>query len=65
MGELLGMNITDISFMTLFVWLLFTVMRNNEARESKYQKTIDDLSTALVIVNEIKEDIKELKENKR
>ena len=51
--------------MTLFVWLLFTVMKNNEAREGKYQKTIDDLSSALVIVNEIKEDIKELKENKR
>lgn len=64
MGELLGMNITDISFMTLFVWLLFTVMRTNDAREAKYQKTIDDLSTALVIVNEIKEDIKELKNQK-
>lgn len=65
MGELLGMNITDISFMTLFVWLLFTVMKTNENRESKYQKTIDDLSSALVIVNEIKEDIKYLKETRK
>lgn len=55
MSELLGMDITNISFATLFVWLFYYTIKNNEKREieqnkrnekreEKYQNIIDNLA---------------------
>lgn len=62
MNELLGMDITQISYGALFVWLLYYVMKTNEKRESKYQDTIDSLSDKLNIVYNINEKIDRLEE---
>lgn len=61
MSELLGMDITNISFATLFVWLFYYTIKNNEKREKeindrnekreeKYQNIIDNLADKFNLV---------------
>lgn len=55
MNEIFSMDLSNIGFASLFVWLLFYVMKNNDKRETKYQDTIDNLANSLGVVNDIKE----------
>ena len=64
MNELLSLDLSNVGFASLFVWLLFYVIKTNEKRETKYQDTIEKLSTNLGVVQEIKEDIDYLKNKK-
>lgn len=59
-------------FATLFLWLLFdtrkeskereeSIRKENKEREDKYQKTIDKLADKINIVEDIKEDVEEIK----
>ena len=48
-------------FALLFVSLLIYVMKDSNAREKKYQETIDKLVDKLSIVDTIKGDVEELK----
>lgn len=61
MNELLGIDITNISFATLFVWLFYYTIKNNEKRETeinernekreeKYQNIIDKLADKFNLV---------------
>lgn len=66
--ENLVANATEITFGILFVALLVWMMRKNDEREERYQKTIDNLSelaSELKIieqaVNEMRADVIELK----
>lgn len=61
MNELIGMDITQLSYGALFVWLLFDSNKKNKEREEKYQATIETLSTALNNNTAITEDVKEIK----
>ena len=54
-------NLESISFASLFIWLLFDTKKDSKEREQKYQKTIENLSKNIEIVNDIKEDVKEIK----
>ena len=62
MNELLSLDITQISYGALFVWLLFDTNKKNEAREKKYQDIIDNLSVNIGIINDVKEDVEEIKD---
>ena len=62
MNELLNLDITQISFGVLFVWLLFDTNKKNEAREKKYQDIIDNLSINIGVINDVKEDVEEIKD---
>ena len=62
MNELLSLDITQISFGALFVWLLFDTNKKNEAREKKYQDIIDNLSVNIGVINDVKEDVEEIKD---
>ena len=62
MNELLNLDITQISFGALFVWLLFDTNKKNEAREKKYQDIIDNLSINIGVINDVKEDVEEIKD---
>lgn len=62
MNELLNLDITQISFGALFVWLLFDTNKKNEAREKKYQDIIDNLSVNIGVINDVKEDVEEIKD---
>ena len=62
MSELLSLDITQISYGALFVWLLFDTNKKNEAREKKYQDIIDNLSVNIGVINDVKEDVEEIKD---
>ncbi|MBC1474363.1 hypothetical protein HB852_07010 [Listeria grandensis] len=66
--ENLVANATEITFGILFVALLVWMMRKNDEREERYQKTIDNLSELASeikiieqAVNEMRADVIELK----
>lgn len=62
MNELLNLDITQISYGALFVWLLFDTNKKNEVREKKYQDIIDNLSVNIGVINDVKEDVEEIKD---
>ena len=62
MNELLNFDIAQISYAALFVWLVFDTNKKNEAREKKYQDIIDNLSINIGVINDVKEDVEEIKD---
>ena len=56
-----GLDITQLSYGALFVWLLLDTNRKNNEREQKYQDTIDNLAKNIGVINTIKEDVDEIK----
>ena len=62
MNELLSLDIAQISYAALFVWLLFDTNKKNEAREKKYQDIIDNLTINIGVINDVKEDVEEIKD---
>ena len=61
-GELITYLLSNLSFGSLFVWLLWDTRKDSKQREDKYQETIDKLADKISIVQEIKEDVEEIKE---
>ena len=57
----MGFDIAQLSYGALFVWLLFDTNKKNEAREKKYQETIDNLAQNISIIADVKEDVEEIK----
>lgn len=62
-NEVFSSVITNGIFATLFVGLLVYELKDSRNRETKYQNTIECLSTKLNTVDEIKEDVTEIKEH--
>ena len=60
MNELMNIDISQISFGVLFVWLLIDTNKKNQAREEKYQGTIDKLAENIGVIQEVKEDVEEI-----
>lgn len=50
-------------FACLFVWLLFYQLKDSSNREKKYMSIIDKLSSQLDVIEDVKEDVKEIKES--
>ena len=46
----------------LFVSLFFYQIKDSKTREEKYQKTIKTLADSLSVVNDIKEDVQNIKD---
>lgn len=61
MSELLSIDLSQISFGALFVWLLFDTNKKNENREQKYQEIIESLSNNISLIQDVKEDVEEIK----
>lgn len=61
MNELMSLDLTNISFAALFVWLLVDTKKDSKQREEKYQETIDNLATNINIINDVKEDVEDIK----
>lgn len=61
--EIVSVIISNGIFAVLFVLLFFYQLKDSKKREEKYQKTIEDLTEHLGIIDEIKEDVEYLKEN--
>ena len=62
MSEFLSIDLSQISFGVLFVWLLLDTNKKNEQREEKYQNIIDNLSVSINVINDVKEDVNEIKD---
>lgn len=62
-NEVFGAAITNGIFATLFVALLIYELKDSRKRETKYQNTIESLSTKLNTVDEIKQDVCEIKDS--
>ena len=61
MNQLLSIDLSQISFGALFVWLLFDTNKKNENREQKYQEIIESLSNNISLIQDVKEDVEEIK----
>ena len=59
--EILKMAISQGLGYVLFVWLLMYVLKTTDAREKKYQEVIDKLTNTLNIVDDVKDDVKDIK----
>ena len=62
MNELMNIDVSQISFAALFVWLLIDTNKKNQAREEKYQGTIDKLAENIGVIQEVKEDVEEIRD---
>ena len=60
-NDIFNVALTNGIFACLFVALLIYTLKDSRKRESKYQHIIDSLSTKLNTVDEIKEDVSEIK----
>lgn len=60
--ELINTAASQGFFALLFVCLFIYVLRTNDIREKRYQKTISDLAENFGIVKEIKQDVKDLED---
>ena len=56
-----GIDIQQLSFGALFVWLLMDTNKKNADREAKYQQTIDNLASNIAVIEDVKEDVQEIK----
>lgn len=56
-----NIDIQQISFAGLFVWLLLDTNKKNADRETKYQETINKLAEKITVIEDVKEDVKEIK----
>ena len=60
--EIFNLAVNNGLWAVLFLVLLFYVLKDSRAREKKYQETIDRLGTSIQTVEEIKEDVQEIKD---
>lgn len=60
-SDVFNIAVTNGIFACLFVALLIYTLKDSRKRETKYQNIIDALSTKLNTVDEIKQDVSEIK----
>lgn len=61
--KIINLAIQNGLFAVLFLGLLIYLLRDSSKREKKYQQTIESLNRNLNIVEDIEEDVKEIKQN--
>lgn len=61
-NDIFNIALSNGIFAGLFVALLVYVLKDSRKRETKYQNIIDTLSTKLNTVDEIKEDVTDIKQ---
>ena len=61
--DIINIIISNGIFAILFVSLLFIQIKDSKKREEKYQEAIKKLSHHLDVVEDISEDVKEMKKN--
>jgi len=61
-GEVMGSLATQGVFAVLFGYLLFYVLKENSKREAKYQDIIHTLTEKFNIIENVQDDVKEIKQ---
>lgn len=59
--QIVSVVVSNGIFATLFVGLFCYQLKDSKRREEKYQQTIEDLTVHLDLIEDVKEDVKELK----
>ena len=59
--QIVSVIVSNGIFATLFVGLFCYQLKDSRRREEKYQKTIEDLTVHLDIIEDVKDDVQELK----
>ena len=59
-NQIMELALSNGLWATLFVGLLLYILKDTSSREKKYQITIASLSNHLAVVNDIKEEVKEI-----
>ncbi|MCL2587466.1 MAG: BhlA/UviB family holin-like peptide [Firmicutes bacterium] len=65
MEEIISLALNYGLIPTMFVGLMVFVLKDSKRREMKYQQTNEKLASALEIVKQIHEDIKDMREKKK
>lgn len=60
-SELIKIIISNGIFAILFVYLFFYQLKDSQNREEAYRKTIDELASHLSAIEEVKEEVEEIK----
>lgn len=61
-NEILSIVVSNGIFAILFVWLFWYQLRDSAKREQKYQDTIGQLTYHLKILEDVKQDISDIKD---
>ncbi|MBQ8444630.1 MAG: bacteriocin [Clostridia bacterium] len=61
-NELIGSVVSNGIFAMLFVFLLFYQLKDSQKREQAYRNTINELSTHLIIIEQVREELADLKD---
>ena len=59
--QIISLVVSNGIFTTVFVGLFCYQLKDSRRRELRYQKTIEDLTGHLDLIEDVKEDVKELK----
>ncbi len=62
-NEIISVVVSNGVFATLFVFLFFYQLKDSAKREKAYQDTIENLTEHLQIIEDVKEEVTELKEH--
>ena len=60
--EIISIVVSNGVFAVLFVWLFLYQLKDSAKRRKKYQETIDELATSLNVLDEVKEEVSDIKE---
>ena len=60
-NEVVSIVVSNGVFAILFVWLFLYMLKDSRNRETKYQQTIEQLTTHLQTLEEVKDDLTEIK----
>lgn len=61
-NDIVSIIVSNGVFAILFVWLFCFQLKDSRRREEKYQKTIEVLTESLQSLDEVKDDLHEIKE---
>lgn len=61
-NEVVSIVVSNGVFAILFVWLFLYMLKDSRNRETKYQQTIEQLTTHLQTLEEVKDDLTEIKD---
>ncbi len=61
-NDVISIVVSNGVFAILFVWLFLYMLKDSKTREEKYQQTIETLTTHLQTLEDVREDLTEIKD---
>ncbi|MBP3431686.1 MAG: bacteriocin [Clostridia bacterium] len=61
-NDIISIIVSNGVFAILFVWLFYYQLKDSAKRENKYQQTIEQLTSNLKILEEVKQDLNDIKD---